>query len=59
MGRYGPDLIKFLKARDAKKVAKKALKEAQANYTKACTNLEDVRTCFNAAFESSAEKDEW
>lgn len=58
MGRYGPDLIQFLKARDAKKVAKKALKEAKANYQKACTDLEDMRDNFNAAFESSAEKDE-
>ena len=58
MGRYGPDLIKFLKARDAKKLAKKALKEAQVNYEKACTDLEDVHNNFNAAFESSAEKDE-
>ena len=32
LSRYGPDLIKFLKASDAKKMAKKALKEAQANY---------------------------
>ena len=58
MSRYGPDLIKFLKAREAKKLAKKALKEAQVKYEKACTDLEDVRDNFNATFESSAEKDE-
>ena len=57
MGLYGADVIAFLRARDAKKRAKKDLKEADANYEKAKAELEDLRANFNAAFESSAEKD--
>ena len=49
----------FLKARDAKKRAKKDKKEADANYEKAKADLEDLRANLNAAFESSAEKDNW
>jgi len=49
----------FLKARDAKKQAKMALKEAKATYDQAKAGLEDLRTNFNAAFESSAEKENW
>ena len=59
IGRYGPELVAFFKARDEKKSAKKLLKEAQANYEKACADLTEMRDNFNAAFESSAEKGEW
>ena len=55
MGQYGADIMMFLKARDAKKQAKMALKEAKATYDQAKAGLEDLRTNFNAAFESSAE----
>ena len=55
MGLYGADVIAFLRARDAKKRAKKDLKEADANYKKAKADLEELHTNFNAAFESSAE----
>ena len=57
MGLYGADVIVFLKARDAKKRAKKDNKEADTNYEKAKAELEDLRANLNAAFESSAEKD--
>ena len=57
LGLYGADVIAFLRARDAKKRAKKDLKEADANYEKAKADLEDLRANLNAAFESSAEKD--
>ena len=49
----------FLKARDAKKRAKTALKEAKATYEQACSGLEQMRDNFNAAFESSEEPKEW
>ena len=49
----------FLKARDTKQRAKTALKEAKATYDQACSGLEEMRDNFNAAFESSAEKDNW
>ena len=47
----------FLRARDAKREAKMALKEAKATYDKAKAGLEDLRDNFNAAFESSAENE--
>jgi len=49
----------FLKARDTKKRAKTALKEAKATYDQACSGLEEMRDNFNAAFESSEEPKEW
>ena len=52
-------MLAFLRARDAKKRAKKDLKEADANYEKAKADLKDLQANFNAAFESSAEKDNW
>ena len=57
MGIYGADMMAFLRARAAKKRAKKDLKEADANYQKAKAGLEDLRANFNAAFESSAENE--
>ena len=57
MGLYGADILAFLKLRDAKKRAKKELNEADANYEKAKADLKDLQANFNAAFESSAEKD--
>jgi len=57
LGLYGADIIAFLKARDAKKRAKMALNEAKANYDQAKTSLDDLRDNFNAAFESSADKE--
>ena len=57
MGLYGADMLAFLRARDAKKRAKKDLKEADANYEKAKAGLEELRANFNAAFESSAENE--
>ena len=57
LGLFSPDITAFLKARDAKKRAKKDLKEADANYEKAKADLKDLQANFNAAFESSAEKD--
>ena len=59
IGKYGSELVAFFKARDEKKTAKKLLKEAQANYNKACTNLSEMRDNFNAVFDSSAEINEW
>ena len=59
LGVYGADIMAFLKARDAKKRAKTALKEAKATYDQACFGLEEVRANFNAAFESSEEPKEW
>ena len=56
LGLYGADVVVFLKARDARKRAKKALKEAEANFSQACACLEELRDNFNAAFESSTEK---
>ena len=58
IGKYGHELVAFFKARDTKKSAKTTLKEAQANYQKACADLTVMRDNFNAVFESSAEKDE-
>ena len=55
LGLYSPDITAFLKARDAKKRAKKEKKEADVNYAKAKADLEDLRANFNAAFESSVE----
>ena len=57
MGIYGPDMVAFLKARAAKKRAKTDLREANAIYQKAKADLEALRDNFNAAFESSAEKE--
>ena len=57
LGIYGADMMAFLRARAAKKRAKKDLKEADAIYQKAKANLEELRDNFNAAFESSAEKE--
>ena len=59
MGIYGPDMVAFLKARAAKKRAKTDLREANAIYQKAKADLEALRDNFNAAFESSAEKENW
>ena len=59
MGIYGADMMAFLRARAAKKRAKTDLKEADAIYQKAKANLEELRDNFNAAFESSAEKENW
>ena len=53
--RYGPDLIRILKARDAKKEAKLARSKAQAEYSKAKGILEEMKTNLLAAFESSEE----
>ena len=58
LGRYGSELVAFFKARDSKRTAKKLLKEAKANYEKACADLNDMRDNFNAVFESSAENNE-
>ena len=57
MGQYGADIMMFLRARDAKREAKMALKEAKDTYDQAKAGLEDLRANFNAAFESSAENE--
>ena len=56
MSRYGSELVAFFRARDAKKLAKKSLKEAQAKYTKACADLEAIRDNFNAALRVRPKK---
>ena len=58
LGVYGADIMAFLKARDAKKRAKKSLNEAKATYNQACAGLEEMRDIFNAAFDSSEEPKE-
>jgi len=55
LGRYGTDVIAFLKAGNEKNEARKARDEAEASYQKAKANFKEVRAKFNAAFESSAE----
>ncbi len=58
LGRYGTDVIAFLKAGKEKNEARKARDEAETKYQKAKAYFKEVRANFNAAFESSAEKDE-
>ena len=43
----------------SRNVPKRIFKEADANYEKAKAELKDLQANFNAAFESSAEKDNW
>ena len=59
MGLYGADMLAFLRARDAKKRAKKDLKEADANYEKAKADFKDLQANFLAACESSEEPKNW
>ena len=58
LSRYGPDLIKFLKAGEEKNEARKARDLAEQRYQKAKRHFIEVRANFNAAFDSSADKEE-
>ena len=58
MGKYGHDIAAILNARAAKKRTKQACMEAEANYKKAKSDLEELRDNLLAAFESSEEPHE-
>ena len=55
LSKYGYDIAAILKARDAKRKAKQACMEAEVNYKKAKSDLEELRDNLLAAFESSEE----
>ena len=53
-----PMLLRFWRL-VMQKHAKKSRKEAKANYDKVCESLAELHDNFNAAFESSAETENW